>query len=144
MRATRKSTFTLGTISIRKQCVKTPKDPDLPYAALEMSACAAFIKESRLKCAEVTSCTGDPGEGRHVGRRIMTLCTSELEEACPQPAIRPSSPLALPSSALRYRRAAPPFPGTSGPGCWRSPRPPSGAPGTSPGIGPLAAILSGP
>jgi hypothetical protein len=35
-------------------CTGDPGDPDLPYAALEMSACAAFIKESRMKCAEVT------------------------------------------------------------------------------------------
>jgi hypothetical protein len=44
---------------------KDLSNPDLPYAALEMSARAAFIKESCLKCAEVTSCTGDPGNRSH-------------------------------------------------------------------------------
>jgi hypothetical protein len=44
---------------------KDLSNPDLPYAALEVSACAAFIKERRLKCAEVTSCTGDPGNRSH-------------------------------------------------------------------------------
>src|ERR1700689_2980838 len=47
-----------------RRCLRTKRTswyPDLPYAALETPACAAFIKESRLKRFEVTSCTGDPG-----------------------------------------------------------------------------------
>jgi hypothetical protein len=28
---------------------------------LDTTACAAFIKESRMKCAEAASCTGNPG-----------------------------------------------------------------------------------
>jgi len=36
-------------------------DPDFLYAALDTTACAAFIKESRMRFAEVTSCTGNPG-----------------------------------------------------------------------------------
>jgi hypothetical protein len=35
--------------------------PDFLYAALDTTACAAFIKESRMRFAEVTSCTGNPG-----------------------------------------------------------------------------------
>ena len=44
--------------------------PEIPYAALETSACAALIKESRLKCAEVTRCTGDPGNRSHDRSRV--------------------------------------------------------------------------
>jgi hypothetical protein len=34
---------------------------DFRYAALDTTACAAFIKESRMKCAEAANCTGNPG-----------------------------------------------------------------------------------
>jgi hypothetical protein len=37
-------------------------DPDFLYAALDTTAYAAFSKESRMKCAGVTSFTGNPGE----------------------------------------------------------------------------------
>jgi hypothetical protein len=37
-------------------------DPDFLHAALDRSACTAFFKESRMKCVEVTNCTGNPGE----------------------------------------------------------------------------------
>ena len=35
--------------------------PDFRYAALDTAACAAFSKESRMKCFEARSCTGNPG-----------------------------------------------------------------------------------
>ena len=38
------------------------EDRDFLYAALDTTACAAFVKESRMKCAEVASCTGNPGD----------------------------------------------------------------------------------
>ena len=37
---------------------KDLSNPDLPYAV-------AFIKESRLICAEVANCTGEPGRRSH-------------------------------------------------------------------------------
>ena len=40
----------------------TRVDPDFLYAALDTTACAAFFKESRMKCAEAASCTGNPGD----------------------------------------------------------------------------------
>ena len=39
-------------------------NPDFLYAALDATACAAFFKESRMKCANVPSCTGNPGPWR--------------------------------------------------------------------------------
>jgi hypothetical protein len=36
--------------------------PDFRYAALDTAACAAFSKESRMKCFEARSCTGNPGQ----------------------------------------------------------------------------------
>ena len=38
-------------------------DPDFLYVAPSMAACAAFIKESRLRFANATSSTGNRGEG---------------------------------------------------------------------------------
>ena len=37
-------------------------DPDFLYVAPSMAACAAFIKESRMRFANATSSTGNPGE----------------------------------------------------------------------------------
>ncbi len=34
----------------------------IPAAAPERTAYAAFVKESRIKCAKATSCTGNPGK----------------------------------------------------------------------------------
>jgi len=39
------------------------RHPDFLHAALDTTACAAFFKESRMKCAEAASCTGNPGLG---------------------------------------------------------------------------------
>jgi alkylation response protein AidB-like acyl-CoA dehydrogenase len=39
----------------------TYEGPDFLYAAPDTSACAAFFTESRMKCAEAASCTGNPG-----------------------------------------------------------------------------------
>jgi hypothetical protein len=36
--------------------------PDFQYAALDTAACAAFLKESRMKCFEARRCTGNPGQ----------------------------------------------------------------------------------
>jgi hypothetical protein len=36
--------------------------PDFRYAALDTAACAAFSKESRMKCFKAGSCTGNPGQ----------------------------------------------------------------------------------
>jgi hypothetical protein len=36
--------------------------PDFPYAAQDQAACAAFVKENRIKCAKATNYTGNPGE----------------------------------------------------------------------------------
>jgi glycosyltransferase involved in cell wall biosynthesis len=38
------------------------------YAALDATACVAFIEETRIKCAGATSCTGNPGKGRSAMR----------------------------------------------------------------------------
>ena len=38
-------------------------DPDFLYVAPSMAACAAFIKENRMRFANATSSTGNPGEG---------------------------------------------------------------------------------
>ena len=38
-------------------------NPNFLYSALATTACAAFIKESREKCAEATSCTGNSANG---------------------------------------------------------------------------------
>jgi hypothetical protein len=38
-------------------------DPDFLYVAPSMAACAAFIKESRIRFANATSSTGNQGEG---------------------------------------------------------------------------------
>ena len=40
----------------------THEDRDFRYAALDTTACAAFVKESRMKRAEAASCTGNPGD----------------------------------------------------------------------------------
>jgi hypothetical protein len=37
-------------------------DPDFLYAALDTTACAAFIKESRMNFAEANNSKGNPGE----------------------------------------------------------------------------------
>jgi hypothetical protein len=52
-----------GRSRFAKACVgrKRLGAPDFLYAALDTTACAAFIKESRMRFAEVTSCTGNPG-----------------------------------------------------------------------------------
>jgi putative transposase len=42
---------------------KNAKDPYFLYAALSMSPCAAFFKESRMKFADPTSPIGNPGSG---------------------------------------------------------------------------------
>jgi hypothetical protein len=36
-------------------------DPDFLYAAPDMTACAAFSKESRMRFANATNSTGNPG-----------------------------------------------------------------------------------
>jgi len=40
----------------------TASDPDFLYAAPDQAACAALVKESRVKCAKATNYTGNPGE----------------------------------------------------------------------------------
>jgi hypothetical protein len=40
----------------------TASDPDFLYAAPDQAACAAFVKESRIKCAKATNYTENPGE----------------------------------------------------------------------------------
>ena len=37
-------------------------DPDFLYAAPDTTACAAFGKESRMRFADATKLTGNPGE----------------------------------------------------------------------------------
>jgi hypothetical protein len=37
-------------------------DPDFPYAVSDMTACAAFSKESGMRFANATNSTGNPGE----------------------------------------------------------------------------------
>jgi hypothetical protein len=48
--------------------LKLMGDPDFLYAALDMTACAVFFKENRMKCVEATSCTGNPGEALRTPR----------------------------------------------------------------------------
>jgi hypothetical protein len=48
----------------RKHRVLSLGVPDFLYAALDTTACAAFITETRMKCAEATSWTGNPGWSR--------------------------------------------------------------------------------
>src|ERR1700691_1195718 len=43
-----------GNSRVSHPSPKWAKDPDFLYAALSMAACAAFIKESRRKLAELT------------------------------------------------------------------------------------------
>jgi hypothetical protein len=40
------------------------RDPDSLYVALDTTACAAFIKESRMDFANATNSTGNPGCSR--------------------------------------------------------------------------------
>jgi hydroxymethylpyrimidine/phosphomethylpyrimidine kinase len=48
---------------------KSP-DPDFLYAALDATACAAFIKESRMNFAEANNSTGNPGEGSNIHLQV--------------------------------------------------------------------------
>src|SRR5271170_6282514 len=43
---------------------KRSADPDFLYAALDTAACAAFIEESRMKCANATQLHRKSGKGR--------------------------------------------------------------------------------
>jgi hypothetical protein len=45
-----------------KTLVLIPCDPDFPYAALETTGCAAFIKESRMKFLNATNFYGKSGD----------------------------------------------------------------------------------
>jgi hypothetical protein len=49
------------SIEERRKQENAPSPPDFLYAALDTIACAVFFEENRMKCAEATSCTGNPG-----------------------------------------------------------------------------------
>jgi hypothetical protein len=50
------STFASAYVGRKRRCA-----PDFLYSALDKTAFAAFVKESRMRCATATSCTGNPG-----------------------------------------------------------------------------------
>ncbi len=65
---------------------KCGADPDFLYAAPDTTACAAFIKESRMNFANATSSTGNPGEAgayRPVVDRNACEGKRDCVEVCP-------------------------------------------------------------